>query len=147
MRLLDSYVILHLEIVVIGAQIHDTLYKGHNCRNVGPAKQQVKDAHTGFPQIKLVNAQTPQQKCQNTGGYLALDGPAGVDAVIGIPLHINLYLLAGLTVCALLLILRLGCRNGSYCFPSVFTFCCTGCQRSAALGTKIFCHDMFPPIS
>lgn len=46
--LLQSYVILYLEVVVIGAQIHDTLYQTNDAGNVCPAKQQIQNTHTGF---------------------------------------------------------------------------------------------------
>lgn len=101
--LLQSYVVLHLEVVVIGAQIHDTLYQTNDAGNVCPAKQQIQNTHTGFAQIELVDAQTAQQDRQKTGGDLALYRPAGIDAVIVAGLYKDLYRLTGLTVCALLL--------------------------------------------
>ena len=102
--LLQSYVILYLEVVVIGAQIHDTLYQTNDAGNVCPAKQQIQNTHTGFAQIELVNAKTAQQDRQDAGGGLALYRPAGIDAVIVAGLYKDLYRLTGLTVCALLLI-------------------------------------------
>lgn len=92
----------------------------------------------------------PSRIRQEAGGDLALYRPAGINAVIVAGLYKDLYRLTGLTVCALLLVLglRLGLhlRRG-YCLAAIFTFCCARCQRSAALGTKIFCHNNFPPIS
>ena len=147
--LLQSYVILYLEVVVIGAQIHDTLYQTNDSGDVSPAKQQIQNTHTGFAQIELVNAKAAQQDRQDAGGDLALYRPAGIDAVIVAGLYKDLYRLTrltGLTVCALLLILGCNLRRG-YCLAAIFTFCCARCQRSAALGTKIFCNNNFPPIS
>ena len=58
--LLESYMMLQLEILITGTQIDESFDETDNGRNSGPAEQKIQDAHADFSQIELVYPKTAQ---------------------------------------------------------------------------------------
>ena len=58
--LLESYMMLQLEILIIRTQIDDSFDKADNRRDSCPAEQKIQDAHADFSQIELVYPKTAQ---------------------------------------------------------------------------------------
>ena len=155
--ILDSDLILQLEVLIVGAEDHNTLNKTKNCGNIGPAEQNAQNTCAGLAQVELVNTQTTKQDAQNAGYHLILNGPAAVDCgVAGAVLR--LYKLRGHVLG--LYILRLGChvlRLGCYVLrllrlcrclnrhncTTILTVSGTGGNGCATLRTQIF-HDFSP---
>lgn len=77
--------VLQLEVLIIGAQINDTLNKSDNCRNSSPAEAEIQNSHSNFSHIEFMDSNSSQENSKKSCCNLALDRPCRID-----PCHIHL---------------------------------------------------------
>lgn len=135
-RLFQPNVMLQLEALIIGAKINNALDKSGKLGNAGPAEQKIQNSHSDFAEIELVNTESTEENCKNTGGLLALLRPGGIDGA-----YIN-----RLRRCLLKddLLRRLCLRSGKF-FSTESAFRHSRIKRSTTLRTFCCYHERFLP--
>ena len=127
---------LQLEALIIGAKINNALDKSGKLGNAGPAEQKIQNSHSDFAEIELVNTESTEENCKNTGGLLALLRPGGIDGA-----YIN-----RLRRCLLKhdLLRHLCLRSGKF-FSTESAFRYSRIKRSTTLRTFCCYHERFLP--
>lgn len=145
-RLFQPNVMLQLEVLIIGAKINNALDKSGKLGNAGPAEQKIQNSHSDFAEIELVNTESTEENCKNTGGLLALLRPGGIDGA-----YINrlrrCLLKHDLLRRRLLkddLLRRLCLRSGKF-FSTESAFRYSRIKRSTTLRTFCCYHERFLP--
>lgn len=145
-RLFQPNVMLQLEVLIIGAKINNALDKSGKLGNAGPAEEKIQNSHSDFAEIELVNTESTEENCKNTGGLLAFLRPGRIDGA-----YIN-----RLRRCLLKhdllrrdllkddLLRRLCLRSGKF-FSTESAFRYSRIKRSTTLRTFCCYHERFLP--